>query len=74
MNHETESRLHAIAERAAAATSGPWTADGGPREFWVNGLPSLPYEGNLLEPDAEFVAHAREDIPWLLDLVRKLTS
>lgn len=52
----TDDRLVAIAARADAASPGPW-----------------PYAETLWAGrarDAEFIAHAREDIPWLLSQLR----
>lgn len=65
-----------IAARAAAATVGPWETDQVPEtgECGVFGKPNVWYpEGRstvalwMHYDDAEFVAHAREDIPWLLN-------
>lgn len=74
--------LDAIQARVDAATPGPWTMkreataefdlpkDGGHVECWVLSAEALDlhsvaylFEG---EPDAEFIAHARSDIPALL--------
>jgi hypothetical protein len=67
----TPEEIAAIRERAEKATPGPWT--------WLYGLRNklftpvaLFHDGKIVgrfvwEHDAEFIAHAREDIPRLLD-------
>ena len=71
-------RLAEIASRADAATGGPWT-------FWPDSWRGNPvlrvgcadlnadvaavYIGG--EPDAVFIAAARTDVPWLVDLARR---
>jgi hypothetical protein len=51
----TEERLAAIKARAEAATPGPWTTEQVQNTDW-----------DFARAEAAFVAHAREDIPWLL--------
>src|SRR5262245_39891016 len=75
----TEEQVKAIRARAAAASSGPWTTVGNTLYF------PGPYPGGRAEqnvdwfafpgniPTAEFIAHAREDIPALLDEVDRLS-
>jgi hypothetical protein len=82
--------LDEIRARAEAATPGPWHLDGrsicadveishdGPVDgkwrktvacsvgAWLSGRPT--------DTDAEFIAHAREDVPALLALVESLTA
>lgn len=76
---DREERLKEIAQREAKATAGPWT-----HQIWttphscrvpacalhvVDGPPpSLSFE------DAQFIAHARDDVPWLLSEVRTLAA
>lgn len=70
-------RLDEIQGRADKATDGPWSrfetmmADTfvvGPRGFIREDIVSGPtYE----RENAEFIAHARTDVPWLIDQVRK---
>jgi hypothetical protein len=66
-------RLDEIEARAAAATPGPWVGD----EFEMTAPKAPTFQaGNVKlvwaddyhmnEWDAEFIKHAREDIPWLL--------
>lgn len=80
--------LDAIRQRVNAATPGPWHAEdkGAFHEIYTKGLgtnPLLPYEPPILlsssEPDeeirredAEFIVHAREDVPVLLDEIDRL--
>lgn len=52
----SDGRLEQIQARAAAATPGPW-------EAWDTGDPSA---------NATFAAHAREDIPALLEEIDRL--
>ena len=65
-----------IKARCAAATEGPWVRDmhspdmsgrsgwyiRGPRKL---GLRSMVLNSRMLPGDAEFIEHAREDVPWL---------
>lgn len=73
-------RLEAIRERMAKATEGPWRAAedvsiGRPRvlgpqkrngKFGVIAIFPMLQKLGIVKADAEFIAHAREDIPWLL--------
>ena len=77
------SRLDKIKARADAATKGPWVRDmhspdmsgrsgwyiRGPRKL---GLRSMVLNSRMLPGDAEFIEHAREDVPWLVERVREL--
>ena len=77
------SRLDEIKARADAATDGPWVRDmhspdmsgrsgwyiRGPRRL---GLRSMVLNSRMLSGDAEFINHAREDVPWLVDQVESL--
>jgi hypothetical protein len=80
MLEDVAARLAAIQARADAATPGPWTyapgrdphsADPYAREGDLYGPSYVPIpDSGAFEPaDMEFVAHAREDIPYLLALV-----
>ena len=73
-------RIEEIKARAAKATPGPWRADG---QFVrpVHDSPQYVECGHLEKSwteetfaNAQFVAHARQDIPWLCRLVRKLLT
>ncbi|QAY16099.1 hypothetical protein SEA_ELESAR_48 [Arthrobacter phage Elesar] len=72
----TAERLDAIEARANAATAGPWEARREDLAMWVFSADEmleakLGYVGNAGPlRDAEFIAQAREDIPFLVDLVR----
>lgn len=84
----TDEELNAIEARAAAATPGPWWVyDDGRSAGVVNGDGSTyhrPYramicggdahEGYFDGPDADFIAHARTDVPALVAEVRRLTQ
>lgn len=72
-------RLDAIEARAAAATEGPWQMDGP----WTLGYTVITSAGAglidaddagsvpcLIEEDAEFIAHARADVPDLVAALR----
>lgn len=82
----TRDRLDQIRARTNAATNGPWwpfdhthdigfeiavgepEPDGYPAEKLPNG-----FKTDIgRREDAEFIAHARQDVPWLLDLLDKL--
>lgn len=68
-----------IRARVEAATSGPWILDpergDNPVRVWTDG--DVDYFGeansdytiayNIVPEDADFIAHARDDIPWLLE-------
>jgi len=74
------SRLEEIKLRCEKATPGPWEYDG------INNILTVPsgseedgyvspftaYLGELKGKDIKFIAHAREDIPWLLTEVERL--
>jgi len=77
-----------IAARAAAATPGPWEVDPGGWQV-RSGVCNIcgtfhchqMHDGGRtdgehpIQPDADFIAHAREDIPWLLaELARRETQ
>ncbi len=76
------SRLDEIKARCDAATEGPWSAKGGftsdpmievyGQTVFIN--PDL--DGDPIQPevwaDVEFIAAAREDVPWLVSEVERL--
>ena len=75
----TPERLQAIRARCEQATPGPWS--------WAPGYVLVSARGDrilvldytygprqLTEADAEFVAHAREDVPALLEEVERLQA
>jgi len=71
---DADTRLAAIRAREQAATPGPWTANPGGHP----GILTREATGDVLavlggcaqdEADAEFIAHSREDIGYLLDLL-----
>lgn len=62
-------RLEEIKERCEKATLGPWEHDGKfqvciPRKEGTACFRAFP-------DDAEFIAHSREDIPWLVSQLEK---
>lgn len=80
--NEVEQRLREIEERVSKATPGPWravceataeeTACG--RDVYSLTGPEWVEEGDYSffgEHDAQFIAHARDDVPWLLSLLRE---
>lgn len=69
MNQE---QLNAIKERVAKATPGPWEYDEDERGIWNKG--GFNYLGTvtLSHNSAEFIAHAREDVPALVAEVEYL--
>ena len=83
----TAAELDAIEQRAHAATEGPWeagTGDGDPRpHVWTSRSTGcvahityvVPNDyGDVRPDDAEFIAHARDDVPALLAEVRRLRA
>ncbi len=78
-------RLAEIKARADAATEGPWVRDmhspdmsgrsgwyiRGPRKL---GLRSMVLNSRMLPGDAEFIEHAREDVPWLVERIGELNG
>lgn len=83
-----EERLAEIEARAAKATAGPWAVDGSSAadialgvtygddtETWVQSSTGhIDDEGGHTVDDAQFIAHARTDVPWLVERVRALTA
>lgn len=67
-------QLNAIRAREQAASAGPWTAEniGAGTSAWgvVGATGHIVVEHDFVNrPNAEFIAHAREDLPFLLALV-----
>lgn len=81
-SHDMESvgRLDEIRARADAATSGPWTRrsrDADERDgalgHEIVGPPMPQLRGQFeRKADADFIAHAREDVPYLLEHIAYL--
>jgi hypothetical protein len=71
----TDVDLDAITARANAATPEPWLIDPSEQGFITKtGQPFItaPYhELDIRDDDAEFIAHAREDVPALVAAVRE---
>ncbi|MDP9406610.1 MAG: hypothetical protein M3P95_01610 [Actinomycetota bacterium] len=67
--------LEQVRARALAATEGPWQRHGS--DVWAEGSPDPLFRGrdgsaevrHQADADAEFVAHAREDVLQLLALL-----
>ncbi|MET4703118.1 hypothetical protein [Frigoribacterium sp. UYMn621] len=70
--------LTAIRAHADAATEGPWdyVCQGVVAQGWVSSEDALdnPVATGRTDADGEFIAHARTDIPTLLDLVAALAK
>lgn len=74
--------LDEVEERADLATRGPWWIADGEDDFRVEDdegetIATLPVLGKaeqflLSEPNAEFIAHAREDVPRLVGMLRRV--
>jgi hypothetical protein len=62
----TQDELDAIRKRADAATPGPWTT---PEKN-----PTDEYYASCFPADEDFIGHAREDIPALLDEIERLRA
>lgn len=79
MNQE---RLDEIRERVAKATPGPWRVINHPLRTGVGGIAAVADDELIVEtdsgyyppmrPDADFIAHARQDVPDLLAEVARL--
>ena len=69
-------RLDEIEARANAATEGPWEADGSAHVLTADNTPTFvarcadPGGSDAGVPDAEFIAHARTDVPALVAALR----
>lgn len=74
MSKLTEAQLREIRERAEKATPGPWDNHIGPRfvHSRATGLKSSWICQPQNEGDVPFIAHARTDVPALLDEVERL--
>ncbi|PAZ15626.1 hypothetical protein CLM62_12585 [Streptomyces sp. SA15] len=81
----TDEQLNAIDARSNAATKGPWTAWAetyphlvlqGPKGVHPSDAEGIVSTNLAVNEgvDAEFIAHAREDVPALLDEVRRLRA
>lgn len=75
----SKERLREIEARAKSATDGPWEAheeDGGVLPEWAIWMPDAGHDGAMVEgkSDAEFIAHARADVPDLLAEVKRLRA
>ena len=75
INEKTLRRLKEIEERAAKATPGPWKTYKYIGVWPIKGPPPGDEGGNFeRQEDAEFIAHARMDVPWLCEVVRHLIA
>ena len=71
------SRLEEIRKRYEAATPGPWetqsTSISGERLLITEKHGTFSTRSvQMRAKDADFIAHSREDIPWLVEIVEKL--
>lgn len=73
--------LEGIKARLEATSEGPWKAyffssPRNARQYWAVGNPSglMQIGGHMVEPDANFIAHAHEDIPALIAEVERLAA
>ena len=86
MTDLTAADLDAIGQRANAATEGPWSQDsddpglvwGEQRSsgdgYWSLFASETGHDATAQPQDAEFIAHARTDVPALLAEVRRLRA
>jgi len=78
MNRLTDEQLAEIRKRAEAATAGPWGIEDGEivslTELIADLFPSTVCDGYDSQGTAEFIAHAREDVPKLLAEIERLTK
>ena len=68
---ETLARIRA---QAAAATPGPWDLIGGGEYVTPVGIMVAPDDGGVNGADAEFIAHARTDVPALSAAIRDVLA
>jgi hypothetical protein len=74
MTDDTD-RLAQIRARAEAATPGPWFSDIGNFMVWdETSEDSEAVAKEIGDDDCVFIAHSREDVPFVLDLVDSLTA
>lgn len=71
-------RLEEIKERLSKASLGPWHFNGRQGSIYDD-CEDMIFEGNQdgmrgpqEQEDGEFLAHTREDIPWLLEHIKSL--
>lgn len=70
-------RIREIEERCNKVTEGPWISFVEDRDFTC-GSSFIQTSGNDIEligatvDDQDFIANARQDIPWLIDEIRRL--
>lgn len=69
-------RMDSIRARLEAATPGPWLVRGGylTSRFLVGTADGRPVGSTHAPADADFVAHARDDIEWLLDQLEQIDA
>lgn len=70
-------RLSEIKARCDVATPGPWEFSESAAEMWTSTGRSIiesteGYGLAIKRADADFIAHAREDIPYLLAEIKRL--
>lgn len=66
-------RIAEIDARWQNATPGPWRAAEQTHGLWVGIQDNFSALGSMVGPsDADAVAHAREDVPYLLDALRHM--
>ena len=70
----TAAELDAIEQRAHAATEGPWEASAHRTGHYLVICPDCGVRGGYERADAEFIAHARSDVPALVAEVRRLRA
>ncbi len=74
MNDADRARLDELSERLEGLTPGPWTSfsddveDGSGDSFIRTGGKNI-YVTGASEADRDFIADARQDVPWLVELV-----
>jgi hypothetical protein len=74
-----EQRIAAIAARVAATAGGPWKAMLEGRDHSSGSSCIVTASGGIdldgaTDPDVEFIAHARQDIPYLIAQLRRIAS
>jgi hypothetical protein len=65
-------RIDEIRKRVEAATPGPWLAEHANSGVFTNPKPYFYEDVTLTQENRDFIAHSREDIPYLLNEIHRL--
>jgi hypothetical protein len=74
MNKEQKQRLANIISYYVFASPGPWSYENTNTIYGKDGKEDIWLADVRNEKDGAFIARARDDIPWLVDLVSELEN